>query len=408
MSEKLKGFYCDAMDSIRSKPELKDKTLTGFYHIKGTGWEKNRKLLFIGRAVNGWKPETYFKNTTKFSEEEKNAIVDKIIKASKPKSDNKRIEVEPLDWIIKQWNKASKDYYNSTQPYTVSRSAFWGIVKGVSEEILESNKDEWIKFIAWSNLYKFAYRKDNPGIKLMNSTIDTCKKMLYEEIKLLKPDVIVFLTDDNWYKPFEEVLDRNRTAVWKTYKSENIIKYGNLESNDKMISVIVTRRPEYRERSNFIKEIVQIIQKVNEQFHAIDLERAVISKILRDPDTLQSIKEEFKEDYFSDMVLKNVCSEILEYKQVEQKNDLISYLTKRFPEDENTTNRLNQLLTQKPSENENISYWLIILRNKYLLRKLHDLLIKYNDLVEKDVMDCDEIIKKLKEEVDWLYGKAGS
>ncbi|BFU59597.1 MULTISPECIES: uracil-DNA glycosylase family protein [Rodentibacter] len=160
----------------------------------GSEWEKENGLLFVGKAVNGWKSIS----------EGIESLFD--------------YDKEPLEWVEKNVNKEN---------YNTNRSAFWRIIKKISQQVLNDEKT-WYKKIAWSNLCKVSPNKGNPNTADFYKQEGLCKKILQKEIEILKPKAVILFTSD-WDilgvndNEFEEISKENWEDTFSVlYKKGNI------------------------------------------------------------------------------------------------------------------------------------------------------------------------------------------
>ncbi len=140
-------------------------------------WGKNYKkggILFVGRAVRGWKTKGN-RDCTGFFDEA-------------PRQNSNQIFALPnqMQWV------EDKNY---------TSSPFWDVIKRVTQEIYKCNEG-WSSYIAWSDLYKLARLSSNPSDSLCDKQYDICFKILKTELDILQPKVVVFLTGKNWYADF--------------------------------------------------------------------------------------------------------------------------------------------------------------------------------------------------------------
>lgn len=88
--------------------------------------------------------------------------------------------------------------------YNTRRSAFWNVIRGVSSTYYPHPE---LSYVAWSNVTKVAPDGANPSDKLYNAQLDVCQRILAEEIRILSPRFVVFLTGHNWAIDFMRYLN---------------------------------------------------------------------------------------------------------------------------------------------------------------------------------------------------------
>lgn len=232
ISKNLSIHYKNLIEQIYSnKDSFSEKEITLF--TAGVGKEYNNKLLVVGRAPNGW-----YK------------IFDKTNKSDKSRIKNE-IELDDLDWVIE----------NKENNYNINTSAFWRLTKKLAGKLIgpinthNLTNDAVIDKIAWTNLYKISKSaRSNPSEKLMNIQFDFCKKILFAEIELFKPEIVLFLTGCSWAVDFLE-----ETTELKPNKQDN--RYVKFAGKYKNSLLIVSQHPQGKPESEHVEEIMQIVMK---------------------------------------------------------------------------------------------------------------------------------------------------
>lgn len=163
-------------DLINNKVASVKYDLYPFFTQVGKNYFSSQKrILFVGKSVNGW--ITNDRNVSNLFDINNQ---DRIVNRS-----------DQMEWV----NKLS----GSNKVYNTNQSAFWRVIKKVSENITQDKC--WFNNVAWTNLYKVSPKKLNPNTKLKNMQLSTAKKILLKDINILDPSVVVFLTS-GWDDPF--------------------------------------------------------------------------------------------------------------------------------------------------------------------------------------------------------------
>jgi hypothetical protein len=214
-------------DRLGSQPD----GLTSMPLMKGTQFTGNTfngrpfRILFVGRAVNGW--EIPFNDGT--IEEKVAQVFDSAIDMASV-AHGKIIDI------------TGKEIYN------YNKSPFFQLCHAVLNQY--GINDNWSSHMAWTNLYKVApFKTGNPGNKIIKCTLDDCARILRKEISYLRPTHIVFITDGWWYKPVGKGLNEmafiNETGVDLYEDITHLIIGGGISNafhfHPKMI---ITKRPE--------------------------------------------------------------------------------------------------------------------------------------------------------------------
>ena len=193
----------------------------------------DQRLLIIGRAVNGWGiDEHYLKDMSCI------------------KNDGDKLFFEG----------------NNTR-YLLSKSSFWRtnheIWKKLQNNVEILKIDRWVDHIAWSNLYKCAPKSSgNPSNKLCSIQADICRQYLLNEIELLKPTHILFVTGwEGWFSSDKEIYDFSRLFPNVVeYKGSYVCGIGTYSLKGTDIPIIVSNRPDSRKKgskeSDYIDEVI--------------------------------------------------------------------------------------------------------------------------------------------------------
>lgn len=192
--------------------------------------EKNTGILFVGKATNGWLKSS--------------SDVDLLFGDSK---DSIFARKDQMKWV--------SNLENNNDGYNTRKSAFWRIIKATTETLYP--KKEWYSIIAWSNLYKISFEKGNPNEKLKLAQKEYCKKILEEEINILSPKYVVFLTS-GWDKVFLKHLNEGTDPI-----QENSIlwneKYYSKSYTINNVTYISTKHPQGKNEEKHVKVITELI-----------------------------------------------------------------------------------------------------------------------------------------------------
>ncbi len=141
----------------------------------------------------------------------------------------------------------------------------------------ESNPEYSFQHIAWTNLYRiapdskdnFPGRKDkylNPDEKEQEVQFRFCDEILNQEIKLLSPKYVIFITGWDWLKDFSvgKTMPSDErqitTASWvaKINRPPLVVKKWVAENG---INYILCDRPDYSRYDNLIAAITKLMQE---------------------------------------------------------------------------------------------------------------------------------------------------
>jgi hypothetical protein len=222
MYQELKHELTQKLQPLYQQFEPEDMDRLSLFNVQvGSGWQKGKGLLFVGKATNGWGKSTL---SVLFSEYDENEDV--------------------LSWIEK--HKGNSDY-------NTNKSAFWRVIEQISRQVF-NNEIAWYKNIAWSNLCKLAPENEgNPTNTDFYKQKEICKEILFTEIDILQPKVVVLLTSD-WdilgINNFEKIAEEK----WSGYSS-------NLYKN-KNVHYIHTVYPQGKPEKIHIEAICNLINKL--------------------------------------------------------------------------------------------------------------------------------------------------
>ena len=145
-------------------------------------------IMFVGQETNGWGCYDRFINKSDVSDSQ--SFVWQLTKINMEKS--KDIELCS---------------YGEKNKYSYDSHAFWNFIRNIYEKINVN--------VVWNELDKIHYCcKDEKCVTLwkedeleLNKPLENGKSLLLNEIEIIKPDLVVFLTGPNYYKSMESALD---------------------------------------------------------------------------------------------------------------------------------------------------------------------------------------------------------
>lgn len=225
--EPIKILYDELLNVICSNVNrFPEDELSIFSYAKGNQYDN--QVLCVGRSVNGWNCYNKFG-----LEDSKTEIL-------------KNVAVEDLYWVKEKWG--SKEKYNT------KKSAFWRL-NGYLSNYFYGDQELNFNKISWTNLYKISKsKKGNPSRKLQVIQFDLAKKILVEEVKILKPKYIFFNTSLFWSKPF---ISNDNNITFETF-SHN--KYVEAKGNFYGSIFIVGQHPQGKPDEEQAHEILSYIK----------------------------------------------------------------------------------------------------------------------------------------------------
>lgn len=233
-----KVVYRKLLESMEaSNYRNRSQNLSCFSAQKGKFYNNN--VMFVGRAVNGWGTEFKLKNI------DSNLLLDNLF-SSLPNNNC------PLKWVESSWGITDK--------YNPNKSAFWRVVKQISENINGLDcSHHWSSKVIWSNLYKIAPNEGgNPSDGLCNAQFNACNELLEAEIREFKPKYIVFLTGYNWFDGFlSESINLKKIKNTRWVEAE-----GTLNFDDEIYKIVIAKHPQGKPEFDLMTEVMDSLIKV--------------------------------------------------------------------------------------------------------------------------------------------------
>ena len=229
----LKELLEDFSRNIRQTPDydFAKKKYALFVPEIGLDYHKNKDLLVIGQAVNGWEPswsledikenqEYYLKESVDFSLEDKGKC--------------------PLNWINENWTGGA---------YPMYRSFFWNVTYKLIMQNYKRTDTDWNHVAAYSNLMKISDATGgNPDYYEKEAQLNYAGKLLRQELLDLKPKNVLIITNlDTWAAP---VLEKAGIS----YKTANG-KFLQATAKFQDSNILITKRPFAASHKLFIQEI---------------------------------------------------------------------------------------------------------------------------------------------------------
>lgn len=182
------------------------------------------RILYIGRAMNGWESD--------WEEGSARQLVEQIFS-------------NEFDMKIISGGVVNDEEGNFI--YNYNKSPFWQLCNQLIK-LFNVDKD-WSDYVAWTNLFKVSpFKSGNPSNPLIKETIEDCVNILESEIRYLRPTHIIFVTGSWWYEPeginesaFSNVIGVN---ISKEVKTNVILGSGISKAFDFSPKVVITERPE--------------------------------------------------------------------------------------------------------------------------------------------------------------------
>lgn len=145
--------------------------------------------------------------------------------------------------------------------YLFNRSPFWQAIHSIWQGLSHTEAEEWLDYIAWSNLYKVAPNRELPGdsgspTQLMRDCqFSACLAILQQELLDLQPTHILFITGwEGWFAPFAAAF----RAIHRPSQPFKFIEgAGSVPLEGRNIPALVVKSPQGKKKSAFVAEVVQ-------------------------------------------------------------------------------------------------------------------------------------------------------
>lgn len=187
----------------------------------GIGKHYNQSIMVVGQATNSW-------GDCRLTLGSNNNLQSLILELKNV------FNTKGLDWI--------------DNPYG---SPFLRTMDKLANAFNEKDNISNLHKIVWSNLYKIAPTAEgNPRYKAKDIQLEYCKKILFQEIDIFQPKIVIFLTGIDWagnFLKYEGVKMHSETFG-------NLVEATASISNSKLI---VAKHPARKAEDKIIEEIIK-------------------------------------------------------------------------------------------------------------------------------------------------------
>jgi hypothetical protein len=222
----------------RDAAQLLPFEVTGFLAMAGHLYD--RRLMVIGRAVNGWADGILPSALASPSAVESYA---NLVRASVIGHGGC-----PMRWVTDGWG-------NRQGQYNTRRSAFWRVIRGVvgGLGIADVEDRSWPSHLVWSNLYKVAPCKGgNPGGRLCAIQQTGCMDLFRLELRTYAPSRLLLLTGAGWAAPFLA-----NYALQHIAGTRYVERIGSVQlDSERQLRCVVAAHPQGTSETDWIREVV--------------------------------------------------------------------------------------------------------------------------------------------------------
>ena len=239
-------LYQELMNDVK---DFKGQSLCYFAAQWGEDFtaESNTKIMFIGRATNGWHTDSDDINILFGDPYDGETIFNCH---------------DQMLWVENCAKQVNNDIYNS------KRSAFWRLIRRVSRGYHKTDETDRfgdLRRIAWSNICKVAPYSGNPNDSLYYSQLNVSERILETEIKYLSPEYLIFLTGWSWagdtiaYIMNISKEEIERRIDWLQWGHKNEYRTGRLVMGDKVF--IISEHPQGKDSDLHFEAIMAQMEK---------------------------------------------------------------------------------------------------------------------------------------------------
>lgn len=249
--------------------------LTAFSPVRGDLYKGD--LMVVGRAVNGW-GNGWLADEAK-EPSKRRSIIDQV------KSTAWAVDCCPMSWVRRDWDQryicegetCGESFIQKTEvcpkcggnrikrAYCTATSAFWRVIRAVTQKLAIANPDRdenltWPSFLYWTDLYKISPEAGgNPTTALIAAQQNACERMLKEEIAQAVPKRILFLTGWDWARPFLACLGVQDAPP----RQGHVTFCGKLQlALEQEALVVVAPHPQAKPEGEIVEEIIGAFQNL--------------------------------------------------------------------------------------------------------------------------------------------------
>lgn len=221
MEQLYRELYAQMNLFIANDPRMRQRGLSLHVPMKGKRYDAQQKvrLMWIGRAINGWPDASFF-----------------------------NLQIDEYSEKVKHL-EACCTRFGWLKEYNYRHSQFWRTCKLLHQKLTsaESPVEDWFEDIVWTNLYNVSPAdKGNPSGRLRKVQQDISRQLLKAQIAAFSPTHIVFVTDNDWFFDFNKPKLSDSCLfpnISQIEKPEDAVVASGMIDNSK---IVVTKRPEYR------------------------------------------------------------------------------------------------------------------------------------------------------------------
>lgn len=210
------------------------RSLCAFWPVRGGAW-RDRGLMVVGRAVNGWgEGELSFEAADMERPEERRELVARARGYS---------ERRGLGWVAER--------EGSGGPYDTARSPFWTTARGLLGATGGvPGSGPWSAALAWTNLFKVApMAGGNPTGPLREEQAEPGAALLDAEVRGWRPSAVVCLSGWGFSRPVLERLD----VAWTGAPAGSLIERTGTGEN---VTWVVTPHPQRRSPERLVEAVM--------------------------------------------------------------------------------------------------------------------------------------------------------
>ena len=217
--------------------QLPEEKIVGFMATKGDLY--NRKLMVVGRAVNGWTDDTIL--PSQLAERDKRRRYSKIVKRNSSKGNFSEDARDcPMKWVQDDWQ--------NPEGYRTIDSAFWRVIRQIMEGLnIAFEADPWPSHLVWSNLYKVAPAEGgNPRNRLCHVQLKGCKSLFDTELNIYRPSRLLLLTGWDWAGDFVK-------SDCRTHRNAGFVE---ATGRRRRTRIVVAKHPQGKPEAEWVTDVL--------------------------------------------------------------------------------------------------------------------------------------------------------
>ena len=233
--ELVQAKWIELFDHLRSDLKFKNQIAAPFLSVPAT---EGRSILYVGKAT----AKDWYRNDTAFG----------------PPCPS---DGEAVNTRIKERRECTKEFVQKEAPKY--NSGFWQFARELNTEAAKKWKlppRTPLQHIAWTNICKIGALKGNPSGLLFRMQRDLAVETLRQEIKIYKPQLVLFVTWDYGWDLVKAVFGDSTDKAWDQTGNEDLVWRRAVA--DELPPALLTGHPERKRqelRRKWLNQISELL-----------------------------------------------------------------------------------------------------------------------------------------------------